>query len=66
MIQICKNMEPELKKKVIEVIRQYHNVFAWGLENIPGLDPSVAKQCLNMKPDEKEKFYNGTTTSDTS
>ncbi|KAK1363227.1 hypothetical protein POM88_038788 [Heracleum sosnowskyi] len=53
MIQIGKNMEPELKKKVIEVIRQYHDVFAWGHEDMPGLDPSVAKHCLSVNPDEK-------------
>lgn len=28
MIQIGKDMAPELKKKVIEVVRQYHDVFA--------------------------------------
>lgn len=53
MIQIGKNMEPELKEKVIKVIREFHDVFAWNPEDMPGLDPSVAKHCLNVAPEAK-------------
>lgn len=50
MVQIGKNMGPELKEKVITVIRQYQDIFAWGPEDMPGLDPKMAKHCLNVKP----------------
>lgn len=53
MVKIAKDMEPELKKKVIEVVRQYHDVFAWGLEDMPDLDPSVAQHKLNVDPNAK-------------
>lgn len=42
IIQIGKNMESELKEKVIKVIREFHDVFAWNPEDMPGLDPSMA------------------------
>lgn len=53
MIRIGKNLEPKLKEKVIAVVCQYHDVFAWGPEDILGLDPKMAKHCLNIKPKAK-------------
>ncbi|XP_074342217.1 uncharacterized protein LOC141679683 [Apium graveolens] len=53
MVQIGKNMGADLKAKVIAVIRQYHDVFSWGPEDMPGLDPKTAKHFLNVQPEAK-------------
>lgn len=53
MARICKNMELGLKEKVIAIVRQYQNVFAWGPEDMPGLDPKMTNYCLNVKSEAK-------------
>ncbi|XP_074377175.1 uncharacterized protein LOC141718695 [Apium graveolens] len=53
MVRIGKNMGADLKTKVITVIRQYHDVFAWGPKDMPGLDPKTATHCLNVQPEAK-------------
>ncbi|XP_074374567.1 uncharacterized protein LOC141714975 [Apium graveolens] len=53
MVWIGKNMESDMKEKVIDVIRQYHDVFAWGPKDMPGLDPKTVKHCLNVRPEAK-------------
>ncbi|XP_063949875.1 uncharacterized protein LOC135152721 [Daucus carota subsp. sativus] len=50
MVRIGKDMEPGLKEKVIDVVRRYHDVFAWGPEDMPGLDESIARHRLNVHP----------------
>ncbi|XP_074374074.1 uncharacterized protein LOC141714454 [Apium graveolens] len=53
MVRIGKNMGADLKAKVIAVIRQYHDVFAWGPEDMPGLDLKTTMHCLNVQPEAK-------------
>ena len=53
MVRIGKDMEPKLKKKVIEVVRQYHDVFGWGPEDMSGLSPEIAQHCLQVDPSAK-------------
>ncbi|KAL8112553.1 hypothetical protein AgCh_020031 [Apium graveolens] len=48
-----KNMEPDLKEKIISLVRQYHDIFVWGPEDMSGLDSKTAKHCLNVKPEAK-------------
>lgn len=50
---ICISLEPGPKEKVITVVRQYHDVFAWGPEDMFGLDPKTMKHYLNVKPEAK-------------
>ncbi|XP_074377953.1 uncharacterized protein LOC141719470 [Apium graveolens] len=53
MVRIGKNMGADLKAKVIAVIQQYYDVFAWGPEDMPGLDPKTATHYLNVQPEAK-------------
>jgi len=41
------------KEELIALIRVYIDVFAWNYEDMPGLDPQVAMNRLNIKPDAK-------------
>ena len=50
MVRIGKDMESGLKEKVIDVVRRYHDVFAWGPEDMSGLDESIARHRLNVHP----------------
>lgn len=52
-MQIGKDIEPELKKYVIGVVCQYHDVFVWGPKDMPGLDLSVAQHKINVDPEAK-------------
>ncbi|XP_074356026.1 uncharacterized protein LOC141695698 [Apium graveolens] len=52
-VRIGKNIGTDLKEKVIAVIQEYYDVFAWGLEDIPSLGPKIAKHCLNLHPEAK-------------
>jgi len=37
-------------KKVINLIQEYIDVFAWNYEDMSGLDPKVAMHHLNINP----------------
>ena len=41
------------KEELIMLIKEYIDVFAWGYEDMPGLDPQVAMHRLNIKLDIK-------------
>ena len=38
---------------MIVLVREYIDVFAWNYEDMPGLDPQVAKHRLNIRPNAK-------------
>jgi len=39
------------KKRVIELLREYYDIFAWSYKDMPGLDPEVVEHQLPLKPD---------------
>jgi len=41
------------KQKLISLIKEYIDVFAWSYEDMSGLDPQVVMHHLNIKPDAK-------------
>ena len=53
LISISESLSPKEKQDLITLIKEYINVFAWGYEDMPGLDPQVAMHHLNIKPDPK-------------
>ena len=46
-------LEEPLKSKLVELLKNYHDVFAWGPEDMPGLDEEVALHHLHIRPDCK-------------
>jgi len=52
-IFIRENLSPFEKEDLIQLIREYIDVFAWNYENMPGLDPQIAIHRLNINLDSK-------------
>jgi len=52
-IFISESLSPSEKEDLIHLIREYIDVFAWNCEDMPGLDPQITMQGLNINPDAK-------------
>lgn len=47
-IFMSKNLDQHELQNLIELIREYIDVFAWNYEDIPGLDSKIAQHRLNI------------------
>jgi len=52
-IFISESLSPSEKEDLINLIREYIDVFAWNYEDMPGLDPQIVMHRLNLNPDTK-------------
>ncbi|KAI5429602.1 hypothetical protein KIW84_034250 [Lathyrus oleraceus] len=50
-VKIGALLEESFKKGLIELLREYVNVFAWSHEDMPGLDTDIVQHFLPMKPE---------------
>ena len=50
-IKIGASLDVSVKKRVIELIREYVDIFAWSYKDMPGLDPNVVEHRLPLKPE---------------
>jgi len=48
-IKIRASLEASVKKRVIELLREYVDVFAWSYRDIPGLDTDIVVHRLLFK-----------------
>jgi hypothetical protein len=48
---ISKDLKPALKSQLINLVRQYKDVFAWTLEDMQGLDPKFYQHTINLAKD---------------
>jgi len=58
-IKIGALLDATVKKRVIELLREYVDIFAWSYKDMPGLDPDVVEHRLPRKPEcplVKQKF----------
>lgn len=49
-VQVGATLPTEIKAKVISLLRQYQQVFAWGPEDMPGVSPDLITHRLNVDP----------------
>lgn len=49
-VQIGRGLTPELREQVMAVLRAYSVVFAWGPEDMPGIDRSIITHKLAVNP----------------
>ncbi|MCI80606.1 hypothetical protein A2U01_0101877, partial [Trifolium medium] len=40
-----------VKKRIVGLLREYVDIFAWSYRDIPGLDPEIVKHRLPLKPE---------------
>ena len=53
MVKISKGLLEEEKRRLIALLKEYGDVFAWVYEEMPGLDPKVVTHKLNVNPKAK-------------
>ena len=44
-------MEHSVKERLIKMLHDYIEIFAWSYEDIPGLDTAIVVHCLPTKGD---------------
>ncbi len=50
---ISRNLSPEFKTKLIELLKEYRDCFAWEYYEMPGLSRSIVEHRLPIKPGYK-------------
>ncbi|RDX86335.1 Tf2-8, partial [Mucuna pruriens] len=49
-VQVGKQMPPKLRTKLVELLQEYADVFAWSYLDMPGLDCEIVEYKLSMLP----------------
>ena len=47
-VKIGASLEATVKRKVIELLKEYADVFAWSYQDMPGLDPRIVEHRLPL------------------
>ena len=50
-VKIGSQLCPEVKKGLIDLLREYSNVFAWSYQDMPGLDSEIVEHRLSLNPE---------------
>ncbi|GAU46526.1 hypothetical protein TSUD_402560 [Trifolium subterraneum] len=50
-IKIGASLEASVKERVIVLLREYVDIFAWSYQDMPGLDPEIVEHHLPLKPE---------------
>ncbi|KAI5419835.1 hypothetical protein KIW84_043841 [Lathyrus oleraceus] len=50
-VKIGALLEESVKKGLIELLREYVDIFAWSYEDMPGLDTDIVQHFLPLKPE---------------
>lgn len=50
-IKVGVALEEGVKKKIIQLLREYPDIFAWSYEDMPGLDPMIVEHRIPTKPE---------------
>ncbi|XP_019159996.1 PREDICTED: uncharacterized protein LOC109156598 [Ipomoea nil] len=53
VVKIGIGLSPELRAQIVDVIRRSHTVFAWGPEDMPGIDRRIITHKLAVDPSGK-------------
>lgn len=53
VVQISATLEPSEEQEILEILREYHDVFASDYIDMPGLDPSLVEHRIPLQPDAK-------------
>ena len=50
-VNIGSRLYPDVKKGLIDLLREYSYVFAWSYQDMPGLDSEIVEHRLPLKPE---------------
>ena len=48
MVQIGREMKVDARDSLISLLREYRDVFTFGSEETPGIDPTIVEHRLNV------------------
>ena len=48
-VKIGENLEESINVRLIELLREYSDIFAWSYEDMPGLDTDIVVHRLSLK-----------------
>ena len=58
-IKIGASLHPDVKRRLIELLKEYMDIFAWSYQDMPGLDTNIVEHYLPLQPEcppIKQKF----------
>ena len=50
-IKIGALLDARVKVRIVELLREYPDIFAWSYKDMPGMDPDVVEHRLPLKPE---------------
>ncbi|KAI5409890.1 hypothetical protein KIW84_055372 [Lathyrus oleraceus] len=50
-VKIGSRLCPDVKKGLVDLLREYSYVFAWSYQDMPGLDSEIVEHTLSLKPE---------------
>ena len=53
MVRIGKELDPTYEEQVIEIVRDYKDVFTWMYEDMKGIPPHICEHKIELKPNTK-------------
>jgi len=50
-VKIGSSLKAEVREKLVELLREYADVFAWSYQDMPGLDTAIVEHKLPLRPE---------------
>ena len=50
-VKIGASLHPDVKRRLIELLQEYMDIFAWSYQDMPGLDTDIVEHRLPLKPE---------------
>ena len=52
-VKIGSSLDPVAKKEIVDLLREYVDIFAWSYQDMPGLSTEIVEHQLPMRPEYK-------------
>ena len=52
-VKIGSSLDPSVKKEIVDLLREYVDIFAWSYQDMPGLSTEIVEHQLPMRPECK-------------
>ena len=50
-VKIGASLYPDVKRRLIELLKEYEDIFAWSYQDMPGLDTDIVEHHFLLKPE---------------
>ena len=55
IMYIATDLDPDKKQKLIKLLREYRDVFAWYFKDLKGVDPAICQHTIPLREDAKPR-----------